>query len=602
VVWSSATPSVATLGTLTTTQNVNCLTAGTSLIKATFSSIVGQTTITCVTPVPTLVSITVTPTSPSINVGASLGFTATGTYSDNTTKDLTATSAWLSTATSIASLGTLGTQQSVTCLAAGTSNIRATFAAVSGQSTLTCSTATPPTLVSISVTPKTPTITVGSTLNFLGTGTYSDNSTQNVTSLGTWSSSNTAIATVQLTDCVVGVACSKTLTGTGSTPYTWTVPATAAPNGAVDMLDWALMPLPDRNNFCMTGGATPKCSVQNGGMFWWVKSFSGWAADMQLYDGNFVYEYATENNDASQQAACQAAGFSSCFLDPFAYKMAVNLSPAFPRYFVPGSTVTLRTPSVLQAGSQVNPFIRTTNCGADNQPLVYLGNKKFVTTGPFTDIDFGGVVGQIPYIENDYYYSGDVNGVYVNLEKRFFAKPYGWVRFELWQLVGGVYVFQSGSTNNIKTAHAAVTPNFGCGVPPLPQSGVLPLGTKLTASPSLNLKDSTGVISGTPATSGTYPFTVQQEDAAGVFHLQSKTIRVDASASAAQETVTCVAAGTATITETIGGVVGSTSITCTNPAPTLQSISVTPKTPSIAAGTSIGMLATGTFSDKSTQD
>ena len=301
----------------------------------------------------------------------------------------------------------------------------------------------------------------------------------------------------------------------GVPPYQWTVPSGTVPPGAIDMIDWVQMTLPDRNSFCMTGGATPKCSVLGAGLLWWVKSFSGWAADLELYDDKFIYEYATENNDANQQAACKAAGYSSCFLDPFAYKQAVNLTPAFPRYFVPGSTVTLMTPTTLQGGSKVNPFIRTTNCGADNQSLVYLGNKKFVTTGFLTGINFGGIIGVMPYIENDYYYSGNASGVYVNLEKRFFVKPYGWVRFELWQLVNGVYVLQSGSTNNAKTAHAAVTPNFGCKVPNLPLTGTLPPGNTATSSANLDMKSSTGVESGTPNKSGTYNYTVQVEDSVG---------------------------------------------------------------------------------------
>ena len=54
---------------------------------------------------------------------------------------------------------------------------------------------TPPSLVSIAVTPGTSTLASGSAQQFIATGTFSDNSTQQLASV-TWSSSNTAVAQV----------------------------------------------------------------------------------------------------------------------------------------------------------------------------------------------------------------------------------------------------------------------------------------------------------------------------------------------------------------------------------------------------------------------
>jgi Bacterial Ig-like domain (group 2)/Galactose oxidase, central domain len=56
-------------------------------------------------------------------------------------------------------------------------------------------TLTPTGLVSITVTPATPTLSVGSTQQFIATGTFSDSSTQNLQSV-TWSSSNQAAGTI----------------------------------------------------------------------------------------------------------------------------------------------------------------------------------------------------------------------------------------------------------------------------------------------------------------------------------------------------------------------------------------------------------------------
>ncbi len=61
-----------------------------------------------------------------------------------------------------------------------------------------------------------------------------------------------------------------------------------------------------------------------------------------------------------------------------------------------------------------------------------------------------------------------------------------------------------------------------------------------------------------------------------------------------------LAVGTTTIWVTLGGVVGSTQLTIT-PA-TLQQVQVTPNAPSLAAGLSLQLTATGVYSDGSTQD
>jgi len=84
------------------------------------------------------------------------------------------------------------------------------------------------TLVSITVTPSNPSITVGTTQQFTATGTYSDSSTQNITASVTWSSSYTSKATINNAGLATAVAVgSTTITATsggisGSTMLTVT--------------------------------------------------------------------------------------------------------------------------------------------------------------------------------------------------------------------------------------------------------------------------------------------------------------------------------------------------------------------------------------------
>ena len=83
---------------------------------------------------PTLASIAVTPANPSVATGATQQFTATGTYSDNSTKDITSQASWTSAAPTAATINAAGL---ATALCSGTSAIGAALSSISGQTTLT---------------------------------------------------------------------------------------------------------------------------------------------------------------------------------------------------------------------------------------------------------------------------------------------------------------------------------------------------------------------------------------------------------------------------------------------------------------------------------
>src|SRR5206468_3787546 len=106
----------------------------------------------------TLTSIAVTPANPTLTTGASQQFTATGTYSDGTTANITSTATWNSSSASVASVNATGL---ASALSTGTSTISATVGSVSGGTVLTVQ--APKTLTSIAVTPANPTIVAGTT-------------------------------------------------------------------------------------------------------------------------------------------------------------------------------------------------------------------------------------------------------------------------------------------------------------------------------------------------------------------------------------------------------------------------------------------------------
>lgn len=83
---------------------------------------------------PQLSTITVSPTNPSLGLGATIQFHATGKYQDNSTQDITNNVIWSSSDTTVADVasGGLGTGKT-----AGTSTITATFGTISGTTLLT---------------------------------------------------------------------------------------------------------------------------------------------------------------------------------------------------------------------------------------------------------------------------------------------------------------------------------------------------------------------------------------------------------------------------------------------------------------------------------
>lgn len=142
-------------------------------------------------PAPALTSISVTPASPSIALGRTQQFTATGNYSNGTTQNLTATATWSSSSTSVATVASGGL---ATSAGVGSTTVSAASGSVTGSTTLTV---TAPILSSINIAPADPVLGyLGAVQQFRATGSYSDQSTRDLTNEVTWSSSDIAIATI----------------------------------------------------------------------------------------------------------------------------------------------------------------------------------------------------------------------------------------------------------------------------------------------------------------------------------------------------------------------------------------------------------------------
>jgi hypothetical protein len=139
---------------------------------------------------PQLTTVTVGPPTPTINQGSTLQMTATGTYNDGTTKTLTSGVFWSSSASSIASVSNSGV---VTGAAVGTATITASSGTISGSTSVTIALAN---LVSIAVTPTSPSITQGTTQQFRAIGTVQGGGTTDITTSVTWNSTNSSAGSI----------------------------------------------------------------------------------------------------------------------------------------------------------------------------------------------------------------------------------------------------------------------------------------------------------------------------------------------------------------------------------------------------------------------
>lgn len=152
----------------------------------------------------TVTQLAVSPVNPTVQVGATSQFTATGTTAVGNTIDVTPGVSWTSSKPNIATVNSAGLLSGIS---AGTSIINASY---QQGSTQTIATVTSGTLTSLTIAPLTTSISVGATQQFSATGTFSDGTQQDLTGQVSWSSSNVNVATISTTGLATGVASGST--------------------------------------------------------------------------------------------------------------------------------------------------------------------------------------------------------------------------------------------------------------------------------------------------------------------------------------------------------------------------------------------------------
>ncbi len=193
VTWASSDAAVASVSNASGSNGLaTALTLGTTTISASWSGKSSSAVMTVTAA--QLVHLDLTPSAPTLPAGVSVSLTATGTYTDATTQNLTANVTWASDSESVASVSNAGGSEGrVTAHAVGTATVTASLA---GQVGSTVVTVTPAQLVSIGLSPATPTVPRGLSQALSATGVYTDGSTQDLTAVATWSSTDSTVAPV----------------------------------------------------------------------------------------------------------------------------------------------------------------------------------------------------------------------------------------------------------------------------------------------------------------------------------------------------------------------------------------------------------------------
>jgi len=296
-----------------------------------------------------LQSIQVTPGAPTVAAGLPVQLTATGTYSDNSTANLTNSASWTSSNTSIATVSTTG---DVTSKATGSATITASLSGVSGNVTLTV---TAPTITALTVTAPNSSIANGTTVQFTATGTFTDGSTQNATGLVQWTSSNTSVASINVNGAAglaEGVSPgSSTITATsGSVAANASLTVTNATLTSIAVTPGdASIPLGTVQQFTATGMFSDGSTQNISGTVDWTSSntslvsitASGLATGKDL--GSVTVTAASGSIEGSVSASVNADDLVSLAITPASPTIAATTSEQFSATgtFTNGSTRNL---------------------------------------------------------------------------------------------------------------------------------------------------------------------------------------------------------------------------------------------------------------------
>ena len=194
--WSSADTSIAIIDEKGLAKTLKISSTG---ITASYQGVTSNTsTLTITDAIATKISI-IPPTTALVK-GLSLQLQAIATLSDDTTQDVSTQAHWQSSNPAVLSVDSKG---KITANDPGDATVTATVQGVTGQTTVS---AVNLAISQIQIIPASVQLAKGTTTQLTAIATFTDQSTQDISTQAAWLSGNNAIATVDNTGLVTGVA------------------------------------------------------------------------------------------------------------------------------------------------------------------------------------------------------------------------------------------------------------------------------------------------------------------------------------------------------------------------------------------------------------
>jgi trimeric autotransporter adhesin len=526
VAWSSSNPAVATVSTTIPTAGLaKAVAGGSTTITATSGGVSGSTTLTVTSA--SAVSIVIAPTDVSLPLGLTQQFTAIATFDDGTNQDVSGSATWKSSTSSIASITTNGL---AVARNVGTTNVSATFQAVSNSTPLTVNAAN---LNSISIEPANASIAQGTRIQLAAIGTFNDGGTRDVTHNATWSVSDPTIVSIGTSNgFVVGLAPGLVMVtaSLGSETQSVLLTVTSAKIVSISLApSIATVPVSGRTHFTATG-VFDDSSTQDITMSSAWSSTNTAVATVGNSSGTFGTATGISSGTATVTAGFSYAGASATGSAQLNVSSAtltkITLSPGS-GLVTPGSTLQFIATGTFSDGSKQTLSSGVSWSSSDTSIAT-------VSTG-------GAALGQSPGVVTITAQSGAINGT-------------------------ASLIVESSALNSIQ---------------------VTPVTVSIPATVEAQFK-----AAGTFANGDTQDLTT-----AVTWTSSSSSVATISNTSGSIGLATGIQPGSVTISAVFNGQVGTGILTVTNA--TLNSIAITPASASITAGAGQAFTAKGTFSDGS---
>ena len=203
VSWSIQNTAIAEVSNIEGSEGlVTANSPGETIVEASFDGIFAGAAV--IVSDAELTGLEITPQDAELSIGLTLQFIATGTFSDNSTQDVSIPAAWESSDTSVATIDAAGLAKAVEF---GTTTISGAWQGLEASADLLVSAAN---LTSITITPEQATIAKGTTVQFAADGEFSNGTIRDITDAVDWQSDDQGIGVFRTDGLAEGVASGTT--------------------------------------------------------------------------------------------------------------------------------------------------------------------------------------------------------------------------------------------------------------------------------------------------------------------------------------------------------------------------------------------------------